>query len=142
MEDPATASEVGAASETAAETADSDAPRTASEAEAAAHSAPELESILSETEPPQPATEAPTDASKLRFSEIAAGRDRFCGLTAPEAALACVSGATITEYRPGPFQSLSLTEEQPGLHNLCLITESGSITCDAGSELVPVGTFH
>lgn len=77
----------------------------------------------------------------LRFSKLAAGRERYCGLRQSDAALVCVRDGKISEERLGPFLDFELHEDLTSYSELCTIDSAGQLACEQWWP-VPSGEFH
>jgi hypothetical protein len=77
----------------------------------------------------------------LRFSKLAAGAERYCGLRASDSALVCVQGSRI-EVRPGPFLDVAMYEDASGPYReLCTIDSAGQVACDLSTD-EPAAELH
>lgn len=80
--------------------------------------------------------------ASLRFEKIAAGRDRFCGITHEDGRLVCVSGDRIQSDRRGPYVDLSANEDIPSWSYLCAVRKDGTLECEGVELPLPAGPFE
>ncbi|HEY6077264.1 MAG TPA: hypothetical protein VIW29_00580 [Polyangiaceae bacterium] len=90
---------------------------------------------------PEPTGDPERTVESLRFSKLAAGLDRYCGLTLDEGALVCVTDGKLSLERPGPFMDFALHEDLDSYRELCTVDMTGQLACDLSTD-VPAGNFH
>jgi hypothetical protein len=75
---------------------------------------------------------------ELRFSKIATGINRYCGLTL-EKDVVCVKGGQLDLRWEGPFQDMAHHQDLEVFSELCASTEAGALECELTEDQVPVG---